>query len=388
MTFLKHEVGAWAALPGVMTVAHCGTQIFLAFCSIKLFLDSGECMVDQLIKRDLSHDVCDGHFKNSFMMRSPFTVSCMVLLTWIQFMYNIMAFETVGFTVLPAVMAMLSKESLRFMIYMFLGVFMAFHVYYSLPLDAGGFETGGALNIGWVSFLRMYRLCILGDFDFWELEGVDPTLSGRVNATGYLVNAQLDEDESDFVPLLHRDLRLLACMLSFLLCVVMMNMYIGVLGHKYDDFKQNVNLLYDQIQSGWVFRYLLRRKFFHKLCCKDTGRDDHDRDNDDSDEELDSDPDEQRLVRRRNTVAKIDLLRRVAREENVPDWYIEEAIPKIKNCSGLWIVVPDNTGRRETRDPVAALSDDVDDLKKSMATLIEHFELKKAGRSRAATRQR
>merc|ERR1712031_123275 len=101
----------------------------------------------------------------------------MVVCMWGQFMLGMLSWRPIGNTVLPAFWAMISAESLYFLSYTFMFVGMATHAYYALPLpDNWPMDEAEHLNRFWVSFLRMYRMNVLGDFDFFELENVNTRL--------------------------------------------------------------------------------------------------------------------------------------------------------------------------------------------------------------------
>jgi hypothetical protein len=227
----------------------------------------------------------------------------------------------------------------------------------------------------------MFRLTVLGDFDFFELEGVDPTLGGYVNlANGSFVGAQIDEADSDYASI-HRDLRVLSTVLVFIFCIVMMNMYIGVLGHKYDDFKESVNVVYANEKSECIGRWLLRLDFWSWLfpcigrClfrldlldpCSNTYKDP------DSEDESDDDSDGEQKDQPKNEIT----------------------IPEIDACRGNWVVVGDSSialvteqeGELETvkdnmKDMKKDLQDlqsvkkDLQDLQKKMDLLLKHHKI-------------
>jgi len=335
------------------------------------------------------------------MGNHPMMCFSIVLLTWGKWLISLMAWEPVGITVLPAYRAMVSAESIRFLIYILISVVMATHAYYGLPLQ--GFETTANLNMGWISFLRMYRLGILGDFDFWELEGVDPTLSAAINSTSGIIQGQIDEEPSDYSLTLHRDLRLLAIVLNFVLCVVIMNMYIGVLSHKYDSFKSNVGSLYGQAQCRRATRHLLHNAFWRTLrkSCNGTPAADESYSRSESlvaDSETDDETfllwgpsscDEGALSRtlemvpeRRASMATVlsristcDERGTLTTQEKVDR--IRTAFPTWETCSGLWIVMPDSLEQR-TDDPVDDLKEELkevqDHLRKDVADLKEDLK--------------
>lgn len=214
--------------------------------------------------------------ERSFLDQHPIVFALIIGCKWFQFCISVLASEFFGLTVLPAFYAMTSPESVRFLVFHILVLVSVTHAYYSLPLGSDDYEADTTHLFGmlFVSFVRMFRLCVLGDFDLWELEGVDPVVNfteGMIEGVAALDEpADIYQSGGDKQPI-HGAIRGFFMIAVIFTAVMMMNMYIGILGKEYDNFSDKKVQMYAHQKAKFTVRYLLRRRFWmqlsQKICC-------------------------------------------------------------------------------------------------------------------------
>jgi len=201
--------------------------------------------------------------RQSFLITSPVFFSILIIFKWLQFMFGCVMWEFFGLTVLPAFYSMTSTESLKFLVYMGLLLIMCTHAYWSLPLQNEDYELAHPNGSFFISMFRMFRLTVMGDFDSFELEGIDPQLQTEDNIT------QLDENPADWAADatnpgkakdFHVGIRVMTMAFGTAMTIIAMNMYIGVLSVAYNDNSALKYQLYGHAKSKFVLRYLLRKR--------------------------------------------------------------------------------------------------------------------------------
>merc|ERR1719162_868773 len=99
-------------------------------------------------------------------------------------MMQMLNIEPIGRSILPVWESCRSKDTVVFMSYLLLASVGIFHAYYSFPIGMDDSDLGEA-------FTRVLRLFWMGDFDMFELEGVDGTVQGSISKTGSGFTADL-----------------------------------------------------------------------------------------------------------------------------------------------------------------------------------------------------
>lgn len=89
-------------------------------------------------------------------------LSLCVLHTWVRLLYSLRVIKEIGLPMLPILHAMEGVSAFFFVVAFFLMGFV--HMYYCLGLRRSG-----------DSFMVMFRLAMLGAFDLYEMETVDPS---------------------------------------------------------------------------------------------------------------------------------------------------------------------------------------------------------------------
>lgn len=287
----------------------------------------------------------------NYLARHPVYFAIVISLKWFQFLIGMLATKYFGTTVLPAFYAMKSKESVCFLIYMFMALLCMTHAYYSFPLAADDYEADPSMSMGMflISFVRMFRLCILGDFDLWELEGIDPVFNftERFENNG---NVALDEPSDAYQgggekAVIHNDFRMVFMVVVLVTAVMMMNMYIGVLGKEYERFANRKVEMFAHQRAKVLVRFLLRRRFWVGLrqlvCPCSPGRfgDSDDEESDDSDDNLEDGELSTGSVWKKLHRKQQKLLMEDALSEGNPDNHSKSRGSVLKT-KGFWMAIP------------------------------------------------
>ena len=152
---------------------------------------------------------------------------------------------------MPVVHAISRPESLSFLFFLFIIVLGSFHAYYVFPIK----ENTGSLTHVLNTFLKIFRLEILGDFSLSELEGLGDQLHGSFSSN-QTFDGELDEEayDRDF----HKSLRAEFVALSLAVNVVFLNVYIGLLGEIYSKSVERKTQLYHHYLASYAYRNLSR----------------------------------------------------------------------------------------------------------------------------------
>lgn len=183
----------------------------------------------------------------------PVKYALAIALKWIHFVFQLLATEHLGKSVLPAVEAVTGTDAVAFMVFLMLVVLGTVQTYWALPIAENLPKTGR--SVFQQVFFRVFRLELLGDFEISELEGKDPRLEGTVNGTK-LTGHFVDAKESQ---LFHDAIIIIVLFACVGVTVLMMNVAIGVVTTAYSENKANSNQLYCNTQAFFSFRFLLQR---------------------------------------------------------------------------------------------------------------------------------
>ncbi|CAE7827723.1 GK1 [Symbiodinium sp. CCMP2592] len=181
----------------------------------------------------------------------PGFLSFLVLVRWTQLGIGLLQVELLGRNVVPVVHAISRPESLSFLFFLFIIVLGSFHAYYVFPIK----ENTGSLTHVLNTFLKIFRLEILGDFSLSELEGLGDQLHGSFSSD-HTFDGEVDEEayDRDF----HRSLRAEFVALSLAVNVVFLNVYIGLLGELYGKSVERKTQLYHHYLASYAYRNLSR----------------------------------------------------------------------------------------------------------------------------------
>ena len=140
-------------------------------------------------------------------------------------MYALRATERFGPRILPIIRAL--KDTLPFLLVVSFTIAAFTHAYFVLVI-----EEGAQLVDVFTSFMLVFRLGILNDFDMGELEGSSPALSARLgHGSAFGVSFFESWDGASL-----RLVQLWFLCASLILTVMMMNILIGILGSNYERY--------------------------------------------------------------------------------------------------------------------------------------------------------
>eukprot|EP00931_Biecheleriopsis_adriatica_P103938 TRINITY_DN78715_c0_g1_i1.p1 TRINITY_DN78715_c0_g1~~TRINITY_DN78715_c0_g1_i1.p1 ORF type:complete len:726 (+),score=102.68 TRINITY_DN78715_c0_g1_i1:32-2209(+) len=265
-----------------------GAMIFMEgfSCTVILWIAHGlvSSRLDDEQNVFLARATCSGeHTGTGFCkaLRNQDFFAMMILFRWFHLVLQLMGVRAIGENVLPAISAATRTESVFFMLFLSAMVIGSFHAYYSFAIDENVFQGDLSASSWWRSsgwypvlntFLKMYRLNVMGDFDLYELEGVDDTVSGHIfgNLTGDRIAAFVDGtvDEGDEVEI-SAGIRFFFMLISLVVHIVFMNVYIGLLSTLYEDAKAKKHELYYKHLADKTYDYLMRRSFWERWrCCR------------------------------------------------------------------------------------------------------------------------
>ena len=197
--------------------------------------------------------------KFSFFENHPVMISALVLIRWFLLAIDFLQIEQIGRRVVPIVHAVSRPPSIYFLFFLALILAGSFQSYSVFPIE----ENVGGINEVLNTFLKVFRLEVLGDFDLDELEGINDKLIGQdVNGT---IKGDVDADPADWRNKYHRGVRFEFMVLSLCVTVVVMNVYIGLLGSLYDKAAQKKNQLYSHYLASCCYRHMCEKQL--QRCC-------------------------------------------------------------------------------------------------------------------------
>eukprot|EP00933_Yihiella_yeosuensis_P041626 TRINITY_DN36016_c0_g1_i1.p1 TRINITY_DN36016_c0_g1~~TRINITY_DN36016_c0_g1_i1.p1 ORF type:complete len:616 (-),score=83.22 TRINITY_DN36016_c0_g1_i1:161-2008(-) len=193
----------------------------------------------------------------------PVVYSIVVGSRWIYLVMSLLCVEVMGFgrNVFPAWHAMTRPASLSFILFLMLAVFGALQAYLSFPIPENNPYKGSF----WLAFMKVFRFALLGDFDVWELEGVDPVIKGDIAKSGTMT-AALDDGEASLT--YHDGVMLFVMFLGITVTILSMNVAIGVVGSLYDEAKAVSLQIQSHYKAGYVFKMQLINSMKCRACCK------------------------------------------------------------------------------------------------------------------------
>jgi len=223
--------------------------------------------------------------KHCWLWAHPEWFSFVVLARWTHFGACILCFNRMGLNVLPAMYTMFSEQSVWFLIFIMFSVFASFQSYYmypikeNLPQDIQDKMEGQPSSfkkhrvVEWshivFTFMKMFRLNILGDFDIWELQGLDPVVKA---SKPWLVNdtvGEVDDPTPSGVEWeWHLGIRALFVLCAVCIHLMVLNVYIGLLSSIYDDLYKQRRQLLCQYKTVFAWKLLLEMRFWQMISCR------------------------------------------------------------------------------------------------------------------------
>jgi hypothetical protein len=213
--------------------------------------------------------------KNSCSYEDPLKAKCQILvhpvmfsmaigLKWISFTFETMCAPGFGQTVLPAFYAVVGKDARYFVTFLTVIVAGSYHSYWSLPIPENMPMPKRSHLI--YSFLKLFKLDILGDVHMFDFEGVNEQVEITKADSGNFSGSIDDGEESQIY---HDAICTLIVVLVSLVSILVMNVAIGVLSEAYYYNKSNANQIWCHYRAGYTGRVLLRRHFWRSIfsCC-------------------------------------------------------------------------------------------------------------------------
>jgi len=210
-----------------------------------------------------------------FLRKHPVWLSFVCGAKWFEFLMSCLCIRSLGLNVLPAVHAMFSKESLWFLVFVLACAWADFGVYYMFPIPENfrtthhGDWEGMFEDEGWNEFvfgiMKIFRLDIMGDFDLWELEGLDKeitataawsqTISESDTSVAYLDEPRVRKPYARW----HYGTQVFFITSCIFIHVMVLNTYIGLLTKMYEKKASRKRQLLAEFRMVHALKQLLCR---------------------------------------------------------------------------------------------------------------------------------
>lgn len=225
------------------------------------------------------NEVCEDN--TCFLYSHPLLFSAVIAVKWFYFVLALLCTRWLGENVLPAFLAVTSKEAIAYVTFLVLCFMMVFQAYFVLPIAENWEDALEHKKLPWVPVLKVYRLLFLGDFDLFELEGLaaeiqEGRVSGTSNSDGTfnVTGVVDDQDPKALVPQINGGMKLAFVIVSSTITVMFMNVGIGLLSSMYDEAKAMKHQIHQNFRADYTvkllfWRIMLPRKWLHCLCGHD-----------------------------------------------------------------------------------------------------------------------
>eukprot|EP00933_Yihiella_yeosuensis_P030579 TRINITY_DN24209_c0_g1_i1.p1 TRINITY_DN24209_c0_g1~~TRINITY_DN24209_c0_g1_i1.p1 ORF type:complete len:256 (-),score=52.33 TRINITY_DN24209_c0_g1_i1:129-782(-) len=150
---------------------------------------------------------------------------------------------------------MTRPASVSFIFFLMLALLGMFQAYMCFPIP----ENADSMSM---AFMKIFRLTLLGDFDTWELEGVDPVVRGKLDAKKEMVASMDDGNPSKRY---HIGILIFVMVGAVTVTILSMNVAIGVLSSLYEEAKGKSLQIQSHYKVGYIFKLQLHKRFFG--CC-------------------------------------------------------------------------------------------------------------------------
>jgi len=145
-----------------------------------------------------------------FFENDPSALSSLVLIRWTILSTNFLQIEQVGSNMVPVVLAVCQPASIFFLLFLGFMITAAFHAYYVFPIQenvgGSGVLDADYLNHVLTTFLKVFRLAVLGDFDLNELEGINEHIEAKIVHTDE-IKGKVEVPEEEYSSKYHRTIR-------------------------------------------------------------------------------------------------------------------------------------------------------------------------------------
>eukprot|EP00931_Biecheleriopsis_adriatica_P060016 TRINITY_DN36015_c0_g1_i1.p1 TRINITY_DN36015_c0_g1~~TRINITY_DN36015_c0_g1_i1.p1 ORF type:complete len:597 (+),score=95.48 TRINITY_DN36015_c0_g1_i1:201-1793(+) len=204
---------------------------------------------------DVLYLVCGGLATRSMLLGSQLlggegkaVLALFAALSWWKCLYHLRGEAWFGPRFLPIVRAL--KDTTAFFLVVVVAIAANTHAYLIL-------EPRSDPNPVYASFMQIFRLGVLGDFDLFEFEGLDPIF--EVNSDSQLEPVD-PEPGPDYVAV-----HMLFYTTSIGITILLMNLLIGVLGSNYEMYEDQSRQLFLQERACMLLD--LQRQPWHALWC-------------------------------------------------------------------------------------------------------------------------
>eukprot|EP00933_Yihiella_yeosuensis_P079502 TRINITY_DN9228_c0_g1_i1.p1 TRINITY_DN9228_c0_g1~~TRINITY_DN9228_c0_g1_i1.p1 ORF type:complete len:655 (-),score=82.37 TRINITY_DN9228_c0_g1_i1:76-1992(-) len=285
---LRNIVRQLAELIGCVVEFQRLDEAFVQTCTLWntilfLFEVSTAIIMCQLLYREVNchSDIYSANCNNSSSFHTMSVRYSLVVGTkWISSIMALLCMDAAQFgrSVFPALHAITRMESLAFMATLMLSVIGAFHTYTAFPI---------AENVKvseWFAFMKVFQFALLGNFDVWDLEGVDPVINGEIkgnathtNFSGSMYNVSMDDGEVKRE--YHGGVMIFVMFLGITVTILSMNVAIGVVSDLYSQAKSNSLQIHSHYKAGYLFRLQLQNHVLKwtsnlDVCCPEDEIDD------------------------------------------------------------------------------------------------------------------
>jgi len=201
--------------------------------------------------------------------RHPLFGAALVAILAHRFVLKLLCLRVFGKNVVPAYLAICSQESVSFMLLLLLNYLISFFVFFTFPVqsDFDGDDHKrfwSQENVIW-SLSTMFRLDFSGDFDLGDMEGMNPTITGKINrTTGDFVDVA--ENNALPHPVIGHGVLVLYMLCTTVITLLFLNVYIGILSNKYDNFYEDRSAHFMSFRLDYTYRLLSRRAMMEQLC--------------------------------------------------------------------------------------------------------------------------
>eukprot|EP00927_Polykrikos_kofoidii_P045163 TRINITY_DN3905_c0_g1_i2.p1 TRINITY_DN3905_c0_g1~~TRINITY_DN3905_c0_g1_i2.p1 ORF type:complete len:696 (+),score=84.58 TRINITY_DN3905_c0_g1_i2:122-2209(+) len=164
----------------------------------------------------------------TLMFQYPVLFSISVLFRILTFLVRLLSAKIFAKVLLPAAFAIVSSDSITFLIFMLLLFLGMTNAYWVLPIaDNARFSD---------TILKIFRLGALGNFDLNDLEGANQVIEMGETVKGVHVTMLQDPEAGSqgSTAYFHNGVRFIFVLFSVVSTIMLMNVYIGVLGGEYD----------------------------------------------------------------------------------------------------------------------------------------------------------
>jgi len=230
----------------------------------------------------------DGVNETCWYLSHPIWFMFVVLGKCMYYLVNLLCYQPFGEQVYVAYATLIHPSSVWFSIFIVLCVFSCIASYYMFPIAENMMDTTGHMPAvaditdiwNWrlpdasnmyplmTTAMKVFRLTIMGDFDVWELEGVDGVI--QKNGNGSISSAADGDtvyttDDGDPSPVYHIGVQVFLVITAFFFNVLVLNVYIGLMGSVYGKMDAVRVEIFSEFRSTFAFKELLLKQFHVKL---------------------------------------------------------------------------------------------------------------------------